>query len=158
MRSTGPSGDPLRKLLNRAMVTSRSLLLIVSCPAMPCFPLKDLGLLALDRRRSVEEHNLKSIYGIGQIPCDTRIRTRLDRLNPTVCGHPSVGCCAEPSEASSLKRRSTWEAAFSSPTTGPPTLCPRSSPLLLVSKKIGPARTCGRVRAPHSSLTIDRQR
>jgi len=42
------------------------------------FSLKDPSLLAFDRRRKVEEHNLKSIYGMEQIPCDTQMRTRLD--------------------------------------------------------------------------------
>jgi len=44
--------------------------------------LKDASLLAFDRRRKVEEHNLKSIYGMDQIPCDTQMRTRLDAVDP----------------------------------------------------------------------------
>ena len=45
------------------------------------FSLKDPSLLAFDHRRIVEEHNLKSIYGIGQIPCDTQMRKRLDPVD-----------------------------------------------------------------------------
>ena len=48
------------------------------------FSLKDPSLLAFDRRRIVEEHNLKSIYGIGQIPCDTQMRG-LGRLTISTC-------------------------------------------------------------------------
>ena len=46
------------------------------------FSLKDPSLLAYDRRRATEDHNLKSIYGIEQAPCDTQIRTRLDPVEP----------------------------------------------------------------------------
>ena len=46
------------------------------------FSLKDPSLLAFDRRRATEDHNLKSIYGIEQAPCDTRIRKRLDPAEP----------------------------------------------------------------------------
>ena len=46
------------------------------------FSLKDPSLLAFDRRRKVEEHNLKSIYGMDQIPSDTQMRTRLDVIHP----------------------------------------------------------------------------
>jgi len=46
------------------------------------FSLKDPSLLAFDRRRKVEEHNLKSIYGMEQIACDTQMRTRLDVIHP----------------------------------------------------------------------------
>ncbi len=44
--------------------------------------LKDPSLLAFDRRRVTEEHNLRSIYAIKNIPCDTQMRTRLDEINP----------------------------------------------------------------------------
>lgn len=46
------------------------------------FSLKQPSLLAFDRKRKAEEHNLKSIYGMGQIPCDTQLRTRLDVVHP----------------------------------------------------------------------------
>jgi hypothetical protein len=46
------------------------------------FSLKDPSLLAFDRRRVAEEHNLKSIYKLEKIPCDTQMRTRLDEVDP----------------------------------------------------------------------------
>lgn len=50
--------------------------------AFAMFSLKDSSLLAFDRRREIEEHNLKAIYGMDQIPCDTQMRTRLDGVDP----------------------------------------------------------------------------
>jgi hypothetical protein len=46
------------------------------------FSLKDSSLLAFDRRRIAEPHNLESIFGIKQAPCDTQMRTRLDLGEP----------------------------------------------------------------------------
>lgn len=46
------------------------------------FVLKDPSLLAFDRRRIAEQHNLESIFGIKQAPCDTQMRTRLDPVEP----------------------------------------------------------------------------
>jgi len=48
--------------------------------AFAMFSLKDPSLLAFDRRRNDE--NLKSIYHIGNIPCDTSLRSILDPLDP----------------------------------------------------------------------------
>ena len=48
--------------------------------AFAMFSLKDPSLLAFDQRRNDE--NLKSIYHIGNIPCDTYLRTILDQLDP----------------------------------------------------------------------------
>jgi hypothetical protein len=50
--------------------------------AFAMFSLKDPSLLAFDNRRKEEEHNLKSIYGIEQIPCDSRMREILDGVSP----------------------------------------------------------------------------
>ena len=44
--------------------------------------LKDPSLLAFDRRRIAEEHNLRSVFHIKDIPCDTQMRTRLDGVDP----------------------------------------------------------------------------
>jgi len=44
--------------------------------------LKDPSLLAFERRRIVEEHNLRSVFHIKDIPCDTQMRTRLDVVDP----------------------------------------------------------------------------
>jgi hypothetical protein len=46
------------------------------------FSLKDPSLLAFDRRRKEEPHNLKTIFHIGKIPSDTQMRSILDEVNP----------------------------------------------------------------------------
>ena len=46
------------------------------------FSVKDPSLLAFDERRSAAPHNLKTIYGIGSIPCDTSMREILDGVDP----------------------------------------------------------------------------
>lgn len=48
--------------------------------ALALFSLKDPSLLAFDERRP--DQNLKDLYGIGQIPCDTRMREILDPVDP----------------------------------------------------------------------------
>ena len=45
------------------------------------FALKDSSLLEFDDRRK-EPENLRSIYGIERVPCDTYMRTVLDEVNP----------------------------------------------------------------------------
>jgi hypothetical protein len=47
------------------------------------FSLKDSSLLEFDQRRQAKDENLKEIYGIENIPCDTHIRTILDPVEPT---------------------------------------------------------------------------
>jgi hypothetical protein len=44
--------------------------------------LKDPSLLAFERRRIAEGHNLRSVFHIKDIPCDTQMRTRLDIVDP----------------------------------------------------------------------------
>jgi hypothetical protein len=46
------------------------------------FSLKDPSLLAFDERRKEEAHNLKNIYGIEQVPCDSRMREIIDDVTP----------------------------------------------------------------------------
>ena len=48
--------------------------------AFAMFQLKDPSLLAFDKRRSEEEHNLYSVYKLANIPCDSQMRTLLDPL------------------------------------------------------------------------------
>jgi hypothetical protein len=48
--------------------------------AFALFALKDPSLLAFDGRRS--DGNLKTLFGIGQIPSDTRMREILDEVDP----------------------------------------------------------------------------
>lgn len=50
--------------------------------ALAMFHLKDQSLLAFDKRRQEEPENLHSVYGIGQIPCDSQMRTILDPVDP----------------------------------------------------------------------------
>ena len=45
------------------------------------FSLKDPSLLAFDERRGIDQ-NLKSIYLIDKVPCDTQMRTILDEVYP----------------------------------------------------------------------------
>ncbi len=45
------------------------------------FSLKDSSLLAFDERRRTDS-NLKSIYGLEKVPCDTQMRTTLDGVEP----------------------------------------------------------------------------
>jgi hypothetical protein len=49
--------------------------------ALAMFAMKDPSLLAFDERRAVPG-NLQQIFGIGQIPSDTQMRTILDEVNP----------------------------------------------------------------------------
>ena len=46
------------------------------------FSLKDPSLLVFDERRKEEAHNLKSIYGIERVPCDSSIREIIDDVTP----------------------------------------------------------------------------
>ena len=48
--------------------------------AFAMFSLKAPSLLAFDKQRAAG--NLKTIYGIERVPCDTRMRERLDPLSP----------------------------------------------------------------------------
>ena len=45
------------------------------------FSLKDPSLLAFDKRRETDE-NLKTIYLVENVPCDTQMRTILDEVSP----------------------------------------------------------------------------
>jgi hypothetical protein len=44
------------------------------------FSLKDPSLLAFCRRAL--DHNLRSVFGLLAVPCDTQMRTILDRIHP----------------------------------------------------------------------------
>ena len=47
------------------------------------FSLKDGSLLEFDQRRQAKDENLKAIYGLKNIPCDTHMRTILDAIEPS---------------------------------------------------------------------------
>jgi hypothetical protein len=46
------------------------------------FALKAPSLLAFDKQRCSDEVNLKAIFGLKQVPCDTQLRTVLDDVDP----------------------------------------------------------------------------
>ena len=69
------------------------------------FDLKDPSLLAFDNRRLADADNLQRIYGIGQVACDTQLRTILDRSIPICCGPASVPW---PLNFSGAKGSSNW--------------------------------------------------
>ena len=48
--------------------------------AFAMFSLKSPSLLAFDKERA--EGNLRTIYGIERVPCDTQMRERLDPVSP----------------------------------------------------------------------------
>ena len=48
--------------------------------AFAMFSLKDPSLLAFDKRRNIDQ-NLKNIYNINDVPCDTQMREILDDSN-----------------------------------------------------------------------------
>jgi len=49
--------------------------------AFAMFSLKDPSLLAFDERRKTDS-NLKQVYGLEKVPCDTQMRTTLDEVEP----------------------------------------------------------------------------
>lgn len=49
--------------------------------AFAMFSLKDPSLLAFDKRRKTDG-NLKRVYGLEEVPCDTQMRTTLDEVEP----------------------------------------------------------------------------
>lgn len=50
--------------------------------AFAIFSLKEASLLAFDERRTGKDQNLKRLYGIKTIPCDTQMRTIVDEVEP----------------------------------------------------------------------------
>src|SRR5260370_23363703 len=46
------------------------------------FARKDPSLLAFDKRRQEPNSNLHTVYGIGQVPCDSQLRAILDPVDP----------------------------------------------------------------------------
>lgn len=48
------------------------------------FALKAPSLLAFDKQRCSDEVNLKAIFGLKQVPCDTQMRTILDDVEPSL--------------------------------------------------------------------------
>jgi hypothetical protein len=50
--------------------------------AFAMFSLKDSSLLQFDKRRVEQPTNLKTVYGLSAIPCDSQMRTILDPVPP----------------------------------------------------------------------------
>ncbi len=71
--------DKIKDHRNKNVVISLSDALM---SAFAMFSLKDQSLLAFDYRRKQGGHNLRTIFGIGTIPCDTSMRHILDELEP----------------------------------------------------------------------------
>jgi hypothetical protein len=46
------------------------------------FAFKDPSLLAFDQRRQKDEENLRMIFHVQHVPCDTRLREILDPVDP----------------------------------------------------------------------------
>ena len=46
------------------------------------FAFKDPSLLAFDQRRQQDEENLRMIFRMEHVPCDTRLREILDPVDP----------------------------------------------------------------------------
>ena len=46
------------------------------------FALKDPSMLAFDQRRQADEKNLQMIFGMANVPSDTRMREILDPVDP----------------------------------------------------------------------------
>ena len=46
------------------------------------FAFKDPSLLAFDQRRQQDEENLRMIFHMQHVPCDTRLREILDPVDP----------------------------------------------------------------------------
>jgi len=55
--------------------------------AFAVFSLKDPSLLAFDERRRSDDPNLHSIYKIGSVPCDSRMREIVDKVDPNDLGN-----------------------------------------------------------------------
>ena len=69
------------EIKDHRMTSVKITLVSVLMSAFAMFSLKDPSLLSFDERRKDPE-NLKRIYGIEQIPCDTYMRTVLDGVDP----------------------------------------------------------------------------
>ena len=52
------------------------------------FSLKDPSLLAFDKRRCDDPESLHGVYGVGIIPCDSQMRTTLDKFSPMELRQP----------------------------------------------------------------------
>lgn len=70
------------KLPDPRSVCPRIPLADVAMSAFAMFSLKDPSLLAFEKNLAARDHNLRSLYKIGNIPADTTMREILDEVSP----------------------------------------------------------------------------
>ena len=75
------------------------------------FSLKDPSLLAFDERRGVDQ-NLRNIYNIEKVPCDTQMRTILDEVNPEKLRVPFKGPFRQLQRGKALERMVFFEGCY----------------------------------------------
>ena len=71
----------MKKIDEPAKIEPRIPITDILMSGFAMFSLKDPSLLAFDKRRTTDK-NLRQIYHIDQVPCDTQMRTRLDDVAP----------------------------------------------------------------------------
>lgn len=72
----------LRQVPDQRSKTAEILLGDALMAGYAVFALKAPSLLAFDKQRCSDEANLKSLFGLQHVPCDTQMRTILDDIDP----------------------------------------------------------------------------
>ena len=80
--------------------------------AFAVFDLKDPSLLAFDTRRCKDADNLKQIYGINQVACDTQMRTILDQVNPELLRPNFKAIFSQLQRANALKPFTFYQGCY----------------------------------------------
>jgi hypothetical protein len=68
------------------------------------FALKAPSLLAFDNQRISDEFNLKSLFGVKRVPCDTQMRSILDDVDPESLRAPFTGVFGQLQRGKVLER------------------------------------------------------
>jgi hypothetical protein len=76
------------------------------------FDLKDPSLLAFDNRRLDDADNLQRIYGIGQVACDTQLRTVLDPVDPELLRPNFRSVIAQLQRGNALQRLAYYQGHY----------------------------------------------
>src|SRR6266568_7361725 len=76
------------------------------------FDLKDPSLLAFDDRRCRDAANLERIYGIGQVACDTQMRTVLDPIDPELLRPIFRAVTAQLQRGKALRQLAFYEGCY----------------------------------------------
>ena len=74
--------DKFKKVLDLRSGNKRVSLQGALMSGFAMFSLKCPSLLSFEEKNKTDGSNLKTIYGINDIPCDTQMRTILDDVNP----------------------------------------------------------------------------